>query len=230
MSVACAFVAIVFAAAGAPDARGCALDRNRTCDLPLRRRSLYPLSYEGRLQSVKDRVSSRLRNPTLGTVVRPAQACCHYPVGLVLPKAFPGLQDTASHWRTDKSLAGDSPRVVFDGSADADGQGRSLLASVRNAASGSLAGASSTTSCCASRSVPRRQRRGHSPRNTCPGRVRTLRFQSRTGHPEVCAPCRGMVERSLRGPQLRPSRSQGADDEERAQLIVFGVRHLRAIP
>jgi hypothetical protein len=26
-----------------------ALDRNRTCDLPLRRRTLYPLSYQGKM-------------------------------------------------------------------------------------------------------------------------------------------------------------------------------------
>ena len=110
-------------------------------------------------------------------------------------------------------------------------RGGSLRASVRNAASGSLAGASSATSCCASRSVPRRHRRGDSPRNTCPGRVRTLRFQSRTGHPDLCAPCRGMVERSRRRPQLQPSRSQGAADRESdPRLIVFGVRHLHAIP
>ena len=45
-----------------PSPRTGALDRNRTCDLPLRRRSLYPLSYEGRSQSVGDRVPRRLRN------------------------------------------------------------------------------------------------------------------------------------------------------------------------
>lgn len=30
------------------ETKACALDRNRTCDLPFRKRLLYPLSYEGR--------------------------------------------------------------------------------------------------------------------------------------------------------------------------------------